>query len=72
MTAASPHVPPADATAPTPFHPLEADMPNIPPAITPPIDASLEELERWGYERLGDLVASAPAEPYDVDRDEAA
>lgn len=47
-------------------------MPNIPPAITPPIDASLEELERWGYERLGDLVASAPAEPYDVDRDEAA
>jgi hypothetical protein len=33
-----------------------------PPAITPPADASLEELEWWGYERLSDLVGTAPEE----------
>lgn len=61
MTAVSPQLPPVDATAPIPFHPLEAGMPNTQPCITPPIDASLEDLERWGYDTLGELVASAPA-----------
>jgi hypothetical protein len=62
MTTISPHVSPVGATAPGPNYPMEADMPNAPRVINPPVDASREELQRWGYETLGDTVGTAREE----------
>ena len=35
-------------------------MPFLPAIIVPALDASREELEKWGYDTLVDLVATAP------------